>query len=100
MALSEYVLLVSLSAGIHAQADTGGIAIGPEAITQPNGGVSAAAFKVADKVHKGSAHIWTGPTKPTRYNWNSVPSPPKSPATAVPSNSSIRPPPVSVPRVR
>jgi hypothetical protein len=52
MAFSEYVLLVSLSAGIHAHADTAGIAIGPDVITQPNGGAAAAPTRVALKEAK------------------------------------------------
>jgi hypothetical protein len=108
MALSEYVLLVSLSAGIHAHADTGGIAIGPEAITQPNGGVTPVTFKVADK-HKDitatSKHIWTGPAHPSphrdlgtgvggRSDWGQVPT---RPTTAVPTT---RPPTLTIPKVR
>src|SRR5215471_12918229 len=47
MALSQYVLLAALSAGIPAHADTHGISMGPDVITQPNGGASAASTRVA-----------------------------------------------------
>jgi len=47
MALSEYVLLVSLSAGIPAHADTHDISIGHNVITQSNGGAPMASTRVA-----------------------------------------------------
>ena len=47
MAISEYVLLVSLSAGIPAHADTHGISIGPNVATQSNGGAPVASTRVA-----------------------------------------------------
>lgn len=52
MAFSEYVLLVSLSGGIHAHGDAGGTSIGADAITQPNGGATRVAAQV-DFFHKG-----------------------------------------------
>ena len=115
MAFSEYALLVSLSAGIHAHADIGGISIGPEAITQPNGGVSVATFKVADK-HKGitaTSAQRIGPTQPSgrdlgtvggarMSDWNTVPTF-KGPAAAIPTsppNPTVRLPTIRPPRVR
>jgi hypothetical protein len=51
MAFSEYVLLVSLSAGIHAHGDAGGTSIGAEAITQPNGGARGVHVALWGKQH-------------------------------------------------
>jgi hypothetical protein len=83
MALSEYVLLVSLSAGIHAHGDVGGISIGAEAITQPNG--AARHVHVAVKTISWSRNS-IAPTQPSA----------KAPATRMPST--IRTP--APPRVR
>lgn len=92
MAFSEYVLLVSLSAGIHAHTDTGGIAIGPEAITQPNGGVTPAAVKVADK-HKGI-------TPSSAYSKGAPAASKLAPTAIPPSPTNARPPAFRSPAIR
>jgi hypothetical protein len=91
MAFSEYVLLVSLSAGIHAHADTGGIAIGPEAITQPNGGGTRVAAQ--DSFHKGSTATTQSPTQPSLKIIT-------APTTVRPAPTNIKPPAVAIPRVK
>jgi hypothetical protein len=88
MAFSEYALLVSLSAAIHAHGEAGGISIGPETITQPNGG---AGFKVAvDSKHKGITATATD-------GWKWI----KTPGTAVPlDRQQMRHPAFNIPSVK
>jgi hypothetical protein len=89
MAFSEYVLLVSLSAGIPAHGDAGGIAIGPEAVTQPNGGTTRAPAQLADMWKTGQR--LTDPTAAVG----------KTRATAVPPGpTNIRLPAIRPPAIR
>ena len=88
MAISEYVLLVSLSAGIHAHADTG-ISIGPDAVTQPNGGALVARTHVADK-HKDIGRVSTSARSLS----------PATQSTKVPGMQSVRPPAIRTPSIK
>jgi hypothetical protein len=93
MTFSEYVLLVSLAAGIHAQGEADGIvSIGPEVITQPNGG---AVVRVAGKTDKGNS---SNTAKTAEFGkW--LPASP-GPSGHLSNAPAIRPPAIRPPRVR
>ena len=92
MAVSEYLLLVSLSAGIHAHADIHDISIGPDVISQPNGGGPVASTRVA----KDYKELNTRSTSRQVASVKSI-----SPATqTIKLTNSVRPPTIKTPSIR
>ena len=95
MAISEYVLLVSLSAGIPAHADTHGISIGPNVITQPNGGAPVTSTRVA------ALEAYQKPLTIGRVSSQAMSSGKKgSPTTSIKIGNPVRPPAIRTPSFR